>query len=176
MNWASSRISTETTHGVRSGMEFLKAPSELDLSTTDSVSIQEKWRKWRQAMALYLQFSMSEKTEKERCGTFLYLIGQSGRDIYYTMTITDAEKDKLDVLFTKFEEYCNSKQNVTMERYKFNMCNQGKEETVNQYVVILKLLAKNCKFGSLEDEMIRDRMVCGITSEQVKGRLLRAIT
>ena len=175
MNWASSRISTETTHGVRSGMEFLKAPSEPDLSTTDSVSIQEKWRKWRQAMELYLQFSMSEKTEKERCGAFLYLIGQSGRDVYYTMTITDAEKDKLDVLFTKFEEYCNSKQNVTMELYKFNMCNQGKE-TVNQYVVVLTLLAKNCKFGSLEDEMIRDRMVCGITSEQVKGRLLRAIT
>ena len=78
-------------------MEFLKAPSELDLSTTDSISIQEKWRKWRQAMELYLQFSMSEKTEKERCGAFLYLIGQSGRDVYNTMTITNAEKDKLDV-------------------------------------------------------------------------------
>ena len=154
-------------------MEFLKAPSELDLSTTDSISIQEKWRKWRQAMELYLQFSMSEKTEKERCGAFLYLIGQSGRDVYNTMTITNAEKDKLDVLFAKFEEYCNSKQNVTMERYKFNTRNQGKEETVNQYVVVLKLLAKNCKFGILEDEMIRDRLVCGITSERVKGRLLR---
>lgn len=59
-------------------------------------------------MELYLQFSMSEKTEKERCGAFLYLIGQSGRDVYNTMTITDAEKDKLDVLFAKFEEYCNS--------------------------------------------------------------------
>lgn len=37
----------------------------------------------------------------------------------------------------------------------------------------LKLLAKNCNFGSLVDETIRDRLVCGIISERVKERLLR---
>ena len=58
-----------------------------------------------------------------------------------------------------------------MECYKFNMRNQGKDETVNQYITALRLLAKNCTFGPLEDEMIRDRLVCGITSERVKGRL-----
>ena len=47
-----SYVSVGTRHGVRSKMDLLKAPSELDLSTTDSVSIPEKWRKWRQAMEL----------------------------------------------------------------------------------------------------------------------------
>ena len=70
-------------------MDVLRVPGELDLFTTDSVSIQEKWRKWRQAMELYLQFSMSAKSEKEKCSTFLYLIDQSGRDVYSTMKITD---------------------------------------------------------------------------------------
>ena len=37
----------------------------------------------------------------------------------------------------------------------------------------LKLLAKNCEFGVLESELIRDRVVYGITSERVKERLLR---
>eukprot|EP00731_Ephydatia_muelleri_P013912 Em0007g1222a len=140
-------------------MNLLKAPSELDLSTTDSVSIPEKWRKWRQAMELYIEFSLAEESEKEQCCAFLYLIGQSGRDVHSTMKFTNEEKDKVSVLFKKFDEYCRAKQNVTMERYKFNMRNQGKDETVNQYITVLRLLAKNCTFGPLEDEMIRDSLL-----------------
>ena len=104
-------------------MDVLKVPGELDLLTTDSVSVQEKCRKWRQGMELYLQFSMSVKSEKENCSAFLYLIGQSGRDIYTAMKITTKEKDKVDVLCKKFVEYCKAKQNVTMEQYKFDMRN-----------------------------------------------------
>ena len=81
-------------------------------STTDSFSDPEKRRKRRQAME---QFSKLAKSEK--CRAFLYLIGQSGRDIYSTMTITNEEKDKVDVLFKKFEEYCKAKQNVSMKRH-----------------------------------------------------------
>ena len=55
-----------TIHGVRSKMDLLKAPSELDLSTTDSISVPEKWRKWRQAMELYIEFSLATKSEKRK--------------------------------------------------------------------------------------------------------------
>ena len=46
---------------------------------------------------------------------------------------------------------------------------QQKDETADE----LKLIAKNCNFGSLEDELIRDRLVYGTYSERVKERLLR---
>ena len=126
-------------------------------------------------MELYIEFSFAGKSEKEKCSALLYLIGQSGRDVHSTMKFTNEEKDKVSVLFKKFDELVlqRTKQNVTMERYKFNMRNQGKDETVNQYITALRLLAKNCNFGSLEDEMIRNRLVCGIISERVKGCLLR---
>ena len=84
-------------------MDLLKAPSELDLSATDSVSIPEKWRKWRQVMELYIEFSLAEKSEKEKWSAFLYLIGHSGRDVHSTMKFTNEEKDKVSVLFKKFE-------------------------------------------------------------------------
>ena len=60
-----------------------------------------------------------------------------------------------------------------MERYKFNTRVQRSDETADQYVTELKLLAKNCEFGVLESELIRGRVVYGITSERVKERLLR---
>ena len=44
---------------------------------------------------------------------------------------------------------------------------------VSQFVTALKLLATSCKFGELTSDMIKDRIVCGISSEHVKERLLR---
>ena len=48
------------------------------------------------------------------------MIGPAGRDIFTALVLKDDEKDKIDVLFKKFEEYCKPKKNVTVERYKFN--------------------------------------------------------
>ncbi|CAB3978506.1 Hypothetical predicted protein [Paramuricea clavata] len=116
---------------------------------------------------------MSKASEKEQCAAFQYVIGQNGQDIYNTMKFTEAQTDKIDVLFAKFDEYCEPRRNTIMERYKFNTRVQRDDETADQYVTELKLLAKNCNFGSLEDELIWDRVVYGIKSERVRERLLR---
>ena len=125
-------------------------------------------------MELYLKLAMSGKLEKSKCEVFLYTIGQMGRDIYNTMSFAEDETDKLDVLFTKFGTYCKPKQNITVERYRFNTRVQEASKTIDQYVTELKLIAKNCGYGELEDQLIRDRIVCGIKSEKVKQRLLHA--
>ena len=67
-----------------------------------STNVAERWRKWKQMMDLYLNLAMLGKSKKEKCGAFLYMIWQTSRDIHNTMTF-DEEKEKLDVLFTKFE-------------------------------------------------------------------------
>ena len=89
------------------------------------------------------------------------------------MAFEKTEIDKIEVLFAKFDEYCEPRKNIIMERYKFNTRVQRNDETADQYVTELKLLAKNCEFGILESELIRDRVVYGIMSERVKERLLR---
>ena len=58
-------------------------------------------------MELYIELSMARKSEKDKCNTFLYLIGQKGRDVYHAMNLDETERDKIDVLFT---EYCKPKQ------------------------------------------------------------------
>ena len=109
--------------------------------------------------------SIPDKSEKEKCSIFLYLIRQTGRDIPSTMTLTNEEKHKLEILFKKFEAHCLAQ---PMERYRFHMRCQRKDETVSQFVTALKLLATSCKFGELMNDMIKDRIVCGISSEHVK--------
>ena len=89
------------------------------------------------------------------------------------MSFTEDKTEKLDILFTKFGSYCKSKQNITVERYRFDMHVQESSETIDQYVTEFKLIAKNCGYGKLEDQLIRDQIVCGIKSETVKQCLLR---
>ena len=154
-------------------MDHLKPPPELDLSSTGPTTIAERWRQRKQTMQLFIELSMTDKSEKEKCSIFLYTIGQTGRDVYNTMTLAEGERDKIDTLFSKFEAYCKPNQNVTIERYRFNTCVQAKHETIDQYLTELRLIAKNCSFGELENQLIRDRIVCGTNSEEVRQRLLR---
>ena len=48
----------------------------------------------------------------------------------------------------------------------FLFCGDG--ETIDQYVTELKRLAKDCAYGELKSEMIRDRIVCGTNNPQVQ--------
>jgi len=124
-------------------------------------------------MTLFLDLSLNESSEKEQCNAFLYLIGAVGRDIHDSFTFLASEKDKLKPLFDKFNKYCSPKQNTIVERHKFNTRERGKEESIEQYVANLKLIAKGCNYGNLEQELIRDRIVCGTNSTRIKERLLR---
>ena len=47
-----------------------------------------------------------------------------------------------------------------------------KNENIDQYLNRLRKLASTCAYGSLCDELIRDRLVIGIKSHEVRRRLL----
>ena len=46
-------------------------------------------------------------------------------------------------------------------------------ENIDAYVTDLKNKASLCEFSTLKDSLIRDRIVCGIRSDEVRARLLR---
>ena len=76
-------------------------------------------------------------------------------------------------LKSAFKIYCNPRKNITFERHKFNIRNQEENESIDQYVTVLRTLAATCEFQTLHDGLIRDRIVCGIRNQTIKERLLR---
>ena len=60
-----------------------------------------------------------------------------------------------------------------MERHVFNIRNQLPQEDTQSYITALRILASSCEFGELNDELIRDRLVCGIRSNVVRKQLLK---
>ena len=136
--------------------------------TTEDGNLTERWRVWQESIELYLDLAMQSSGESEKCKAVLYIhvIGEEGRKIFNTWTIPDGEREKVQPLLTRFREYCTPRNNITLERYKFNTRVQTPDETVDQFVVVLRQMAKTCDYGVLEEDMVRDRIVVGIYIQQ----------
>ena len=59
------------------------------------------------------------------------------------------------------------RKNVIFERAKFNYQNQHDGEFAKQYVVELHSLARNCNFGALSEELIRDRIESYVSNSHI---------
>ena len=100
------------------------------------------------------------------------MIGEESLDIYNTLTFSQDEVNKIHPLIQKFDQYFAPKKNIAYQTYLFYTCTQS-ECTFGNFQTDIKNKAKACEFRSLEDSLIRDRIVCGIDSKEMRERLLR---
>ena len=61
---------------------------------------------------------------------------------------------------------------IAVQRFKFNSRMRQPNENVVTYVSELRQLATKCNFGDNLDEMLRDRIVCGVNDARIQRRLL----
>lgn len=146
--------------------ENFNKPSALNLNG----NVAKNWRRFKQQFEIYMKASGLFKTsKKEQSCILLNLARQDAVEVFNTFQFTKEESNEdPKVLLEKFEAYCSPQKNVTYERHVFNTINQGATETIDAYVTDLRVKAKNCEFGSLTDELIKDRFVCGIRTDQVR--------
>ena len=58
------------------------------------------------------------------------------------------------------------------ERYKFHKCNELEGQSIREFLAKLQKSAETCEFGGYRDEALRNRLVCGITSQTIRRKLL----
>ncbi len=90
-----------------------------------------------------------------------------------TFNLLDAEKDKLKVLFDTFEAHFMPQQSLVLQRHKLITCKQQKFQSIDNYVIDLKNLARNCELATLEDSLIKGIFICGVTSNELREQLLQ---
>ena len=156
------------------GNYVLPPPHSLEIHDPQAA---EKWKKFKRAWANYaLATGLNEKDEAVQVATLLTVIGEEAREVFSTFTGWTAEGDeaKIEPVLAKFEKYCQPHKNIPFERYKFNRRSQEPGETYDQYRTALRKLGESCDFQSITpDEILRDRLVFGISDSKVRERLLR---
>lgn len=118
---------------------------------------------------------LKSKEEEDKCNYLMLWVGDKGRDIYSTWTITAEEKKLLNTYYTNFEAYCKPKSNQIYSRYMFKSRVQKDGEPFEQFVMDLKLLIKECGYETenLRDKMVRDHIVFGIRNGKIRQELIK---
>ena len=70
------------------------------------------------------------------------------------------------------EKHHNPEPSATVQRFKFHSRSRQPKENVAQYVAELRRIAERCRFGDNLENVLCDRLVCGIQDSRIQRRLL----
>lgn len=131
------------------------------------------WPKWRQRFQRYRNGSgLAAKPKQQQVSVFLYTMGETVDDILLTMNIDEADDaTTYETLLTAFNNHFDTRKNIIVERAKFNKRVQKAEEGVEAFIQDLHKLAEDCSFGTLKEELIRDRIVVGVLNDSLSNDL-----
>lgn len=157
-------------------MESILAPpppfsfvNNLDSVTSGNLS--NEWQKWKKSFMIYYEACELKNKEKTvQVNILLHVIGDQCREVYEQFEETSKD---LQSLLKKFDSFFLPKKNLTIERHRFFTRDQRDSESIEQYSFELKKLALNCEFNDLCDDLIKDRLICGIKEATLRERLLR---
>ena len=62
-------------------------------------------------------------------------------------------------------------ENIIFEYAHFNKRYQNQGESAMQFIMEVHRLAESCKFGTMKDELVRDRLVVGIHDNSLSEHL-----
>ena len=98
-------------------------------------------------------------------------MGDDADDIFSALPMTADERNKYDTVKSKLEGHFIIKRNVIFERAKFNLRFQKENESVDNFITDLFTSAQHCNYGTLHDEMVRDRIVVGLKDITLSEKL-----
>ena len=145
-------------------------PSKLELKG----NLATNWKRFKRLWKNYeIASRLSSQSSELRTATLLTCIGPDVLDIYDGLPFTDeAEKTNVDKVIEPLEAYFIGETNEIYEAYLFNQRVQEVGESFDSFLTALRTLAKTCNFGSMQDRMIRDRVVVGIKENSTRKKLL----
>jgi len=100
-------------------------------------------------------------------------MGKECLQIFLNLKLDAEQQGNVEVCIQALEAYFKPKRNVVYERYQFNMCTQSPEETTDSFMNRLRKAASTCQFGTLTEELIRDRLVIGLKDHSTKFTTLK---
>ena len=138
-------------------------------------NLANNWKRFKRVWCNYeIASRLIKQGREERTATLLTCLGPDALEIVDGLNFaSDLERTNPEVVIQKLETFCIGETNETYERYQFNKRDQELNESIDSYVSVLRNLAKTCNYGTLEENLIRDRIVMGIRENSTRKRLLQ---
>ena len=135
-------------------------------------SATEDWTAYSERLEQYFVANDIAEGAKKRA-ILLSGCGASTYKLIRSLVVPDKPTDKSYAdLVSLLQNHFNPAPAITVQRFKFNSRSRQNGENVATFVSELRHLAMRCDFGAALEEMLRDRLVCGIKDEHIQRRLL----
>ncbi|KAL5500511.1 hypothetical protein EMCRGX_G012087 [Ephydatia muelleri] len=133
---------------------------------------EEDWSQYVERLGHFFGANGVSDASKKR-SVLLSTIGPKAYQTLASLVAPETPGGKTyDELIKLMAEHFSPKPPVIVQRYRFHSRVRQQGESVSVYVTQLKELARKCEFGDALNDMLRDRLVCGINDERVQKRLL----
>ncbi|KAM7296545.1 uncharacterized protein ISCGN_021703 [Ixodes scapularis] len=136
----------------------------------------ESWPAYKERLGFYFAANGVVEEQQQRavlcsvCGPATYAILRS-----LCSPATPAETPYADIV-SKLTSHFTPRPSVIVQRFSFHKRSQQPGEDIAEFVADLRRLSEHCEFGVFLEDMLRDRLVCGVRDEGLQRRLLAEST
>ena len=135
-------------------------------------SAKETWQAYTERLQQYFVANDIDDADKKRA-ILLSVCGPATYQLIRNLVVPDKTTDKsLDEIITQVNDHFQPAPSMTVHRFAFNSRSRKSGESVADFVAHLRQLSEHCDFGETLNDMLRDRLVCGIDNDQYQRRLL----
>ena len=135
-------------------------------------SAQETWQSYVERLQQYFVANDVKSQEKQRA----VLLSAVGPQTYQLIRNLLAPSKPTDVSFAgivdAMQKHIQPLPSVIVQRFNFHSRIRHPGESVSAFVAELRKLSEHCAFGTTLNDMLRDRLVCGISDQRIQRRLL----
>ena len=137
---------------------------------------QEEWSQYIEQLEFYFEANGVDNVDKQRA-ILLSVCGSRTYKLIRNLTMPGKPSDKtFKEIVELVQNHENPKPSAIVQRFKFNTRFRKPGELIASYVAELRNISEHCDFQNTLEEMLRDRLVCGINDEQIQRRLLAEST
>ena len=131
----------------------------------------EEWTHYCEMLEHYFATNGVVEAERKR-SIFLTVIGPSTYKLFRSLISPHKPGEKtLEELTAALKQHFDPTPSEIVQRYKFNSRDRQPTETIATFISELRSLAEFCNYRASLDEMLRDRLVCGINNNIIRRRL-----
>ena len=133
---------------------------------------QEEWTEYVEQLEHYFIANDIVEAKKKRA----IPVGPATFWFIKTLTLPGVPVDfTFEELVDKVRNHFNPTPSSIVKRFEFNTRCQREGENVATFVAALRKISEHCDYGPTLNDMLRDRLVCGIRNKTVQRQLLQEV-
>ncbi|XP_071569396.1 uncharacterized protein [Temnothorax nylanderi] len=150
----------------------VRAPDPL----TKNGDMASNWQTWKEDFIIFMKVTgYIDKPNEIRANLLKNRIGKVGIEAIQNMSFDNMQdRDDMDILIKKLEEYFNPPKKEVVERYQFFTRSKRQNESIEQYINILKEKAKTCNFNDMTESIIRDKIILDTHDKILRKKFFEA--